>query len=225
MWCLHVLFLLALLASCDQKKTSDKAENTCKTSRNIQPKADYIPSSWEYLDEQIVCFYKLDDKYSDSEDSNTINNWWQSKLEEIVENGVYSNLLEHQGGGPNGAEWNADTDLFFAVVIPQVIDLDSVSTTVKLNDIPVAVLMQEVQQQTDRTLFSFAISSSLWKSALRPINDTDISLLFPEEMINKPEEELIAPLNTGEVFVIEFECSTPSRSYSATGCFHVAFGE
>ena len=64
---------------------------------------------------ELGCYYELDDKYSDSKNEKLIEEWWNSKLESIKEKGIQNHIFTKDGGGPNGAEWNTYTDLYFVI--------------------------------------------------------------------------------------------------------------
>ena len=52
------------------------------------------------------CFYELDNKYSAEKNNQVINNWLNKKSNFVLSNETIDNIFDHNGGGPNGAEWN-----------------------------------------------------------------------------------------------------------------------
>ncbi|MFT5820248.1 MAG: hypothetical protein ACI8ZM_001487 [Crocinitomix sp.] len=169
---------------------------------------------------EIYAFYPLGDKYFDKNDSLKLEEWMTNKTDLLCGLGCDSelcegrNVFEHKGGGPNGAEWNAESDLYFAIFHSGV---DAYQLF--LND---SLSAFEVIQKP--IVDWIRIPSETWMRILRPLENEDLPFLYDKAEIESEKSELslrLAPLKTGEV--IKF--TLKSDSLERVNYFHVAYGE
>ena len=127
---------------------------------------------------------------------------------------VGRDVFEHHGGGPNGAEWNAEVDLYLAISHNR---LDGYHLF--LND---SLCAFEVIKKED--VDWIRIPSETWLPLLRPMEADDLPYLFDQVDIENENSELslrLAPLKTGEVLQFIVQSDTIKR----INYFHVAYGE
>lgn len=213
---LHIscLFLLA----CGSNDHDTNPEEPAKTTS--------VSVAFELTEPQLGCYYQLDNKYSDITYTNTISEWWYNKEKAISEQGVGSNLFSEQGGGPNGAEWNSETNLYFAALFPKTEEQMHIKAiSVYVND-SVSSIERSMQTTPLGLMITFSIKKEQWIEYLHEIKPKDYEFLFDQEYLQVPEEELAAPLNTGEVFKIEVILETlDNPPAKVSDYFHIAYGE
>lgn len=184
---------------------------------------------------ELGCYYALDDKYSDSRNEKEIESWWEAKLKSIKASGIKKNILLGGGAGPNGAEWNTYTDLYFALVIPtkrnlkDSDDLDFDPITVTLNDKSIDYKSIRSQSFGEIILIDFMLEKEVWTYALKSIEPEDYIPLFGKERVeeaNRGEDVFGAPMSTGKMFkvVIEVELDNKEK-IQVTDYFHIGHGE
>jgi len=155
---------------------------------------------------------------------------WQADALAAIRDGEWAgsprDLLTSAGGGPNGAEWNADADL---LVVGHTSLAAPISATLALNGTLAAV--DPVVETTDdgHAIVAYRIAQPAWDSALRPIEEpADYLLLFSEEELMPHQPDLAkSPLRWGQILRFQLTVSggTPSTSRTTEAAFHVAFGE
>lgn len=213
-----LVLLLFVLISCN----TNAEESEAPTNTLTQDTADTKVIDTSTVLPQIGCFYEMDDKYSDEENSALIELWWMTKLDTIEANGVQNDVLQTNGGGPNGAEWNTDTDLYF-VVFP--VPHNVVSTAVSLNDVDSLSVKTHYDTLENGVIIYFSIEKEIWQQALRPIEEVDYLPLYGKEKMEN-EANFIAPLNIGEVFKINVTLTgSDQTSHTVSDYFHIAYGE
>lgn len=173
--------------------------------------------------EVVYGFYKMDDKYSAEKDTQTIQQWMHSKTETIIANNIEFNLFDkdRQGGGPNNAEWNADTDLYFAISLPDTINPEDLKISINNNQFiphsPFSI------QKDPETVLWITIPHEDWYKALRKIEKHEYKKIYGEDFLAGISDGYIpsAPLNSGKVIKFDFEI----RKSLSSHYFHVAYGE
>ena len=236
---LTLFFAFILIYGCNIK--SDKNQGNVKTNevkdKTLTTIVEQKSNSKQFLrifDQlELGCYYELDDKYSDSKNEKEIENWWGDKLKSIEETGIQNNILSKDAGGPNGAEWNTYTDLYFVLVIPtkihakESIDLRYDSIAIAINDKPVNY--NKRQSDNKVILADFMLEKEIWTSALRSIEPEDYVPLFGKERVEKAKMgdiPFIAPMNTGKIFEINIDIRLENGELiNLKEFFHIAYGE
>ncbi|MBU0489227.1 MAG: hypothetical protein KKA07_04425 [Bacteroidetes bacterium] len=185
---------------------------------------------------EIGCYYELDEKYSNSSDQEEIDQWWEEKIESIKKSGIQNDIYSRRGGGPNGAQWNTFTDLYFVVLFPTKLELNNIPDddytydpiSIMLNEKPITYKLVRRQSYEKGIMLDFMIEKEVWTYALRPVEPHDYIPLFGKERVESGEDggAFSAPMNTGMVFqiVVEIELENKERM-TASKYFHIAYGE
>lgn len=165
----------------------------------------------------VFCFYKMDDKYAETTDTAEIDNWLKEKNAQIINNVIVNDLFQHNGGGPNGAEWNPGTDLYVAIYQPA--QYNNTDLTIKLNDQPVN------ESPLIRSHIKWIVlPQRFWQKALSNIRNEDIEPLFGKKTvdeINRKEYIPAAPLKQGKIFKLTLQMAEMKQ----IKYFHADFGE
>ncbi len=166
---------------------------------------------------EAFCFYQLDDKYSNENDSPKIKEWIK-KESESIKTGKHNsnNLFDHDAGGPNGTEWNAGAHIYL------VIQQSSVAVTenpkIWINEKP--FYDKSIYQSED--LKWFLIRKEYWYNELRDVNSADIKDLYLDpEIRHAIKNEEYQPY-VGQVLRFDISYKNLPR---ITKYFHVAYGE
>jgi hypothetical protein len=163
---------------------------------------------------EVSAYYPLGDKYYNDADSIHIENWRRDKVPSIVGIQGGENIFLHNGGGPNGAEWNAEVDLYLAINHFGLEGYD-----VYIND---SLFVFESVQEGDTDWICVPVE--MWLPLLRPIEEADLPYLFSTIDIESEKNGVLlspAPLNTGEL--IKF--TIKGGDHELINYFHVAYGE
>lgn len=195
------LFFLFILVSCGSQ--SDESGTTANLDLPDEPKGELM----------AYCFYKLDDKYSETNQATEIEAWLTTKTDNLLLADFRGNLFDRNGAGPNGAEWNPSTDLYVALVNA------SHEAEVKVND-----AVYKADFTTIRGVYWFAIPLDDWQGRLKPISDEDVAVMFDKDNqteLATDEVELLQPTGIGEI--LKFEIKLDNQT--AENYFHAAFGE
>lgn len=227
-----ILALLFILHSCTSSTRGDKNPDT-KNKDSLSPKDSLLNStSHPEFKSKIACYYELDDKYSDISDTSEISKWWSNKLENVKQTGIENDIFSSVGGGPNGAEWNSDTDLYFIVLCDireqNIVNLLKNPVSVTLNEKIVKDIEILTQSYTKGLMVSFMIPKEVWTEALRPVAQEDYIPLYGKKQVdlyNNGETVFAAPLNTGEVFTIGITIQSALGEFNTSEYFHIAYGE
>jgi hypothetical protein len=171
------------------------------------------------------CYYKLDDKYSESEDTAAINSWWQKKLQGIVSSGFQNSLFADQGGGPNGAEWNASTDLYIAATLDQVPQAAPIRLLLNNKQVHGIRFFSYIPGNTSGAIIYCRLPKAVWEKQLRKITPADFDGIYEKENVESLRQSSVAPLETGKVLEISLHIQAGKRSYELTDFFHIAYGE
>ncbi len=112
----------------------------------------------------LVLRYACDDKYDSNSECRPGQRAWDAWLEHIDLAAVTPNLLNHQGGGPSGAEWNPNGALVAFVVSPAPgrARLESRKLT-----------LTPAGRFNDRDVFVVPIKA--WAAAARPAKQGDLA--------------------------------------------------
>jgi hypothetical protein len=172
------------------------------------------------------CYYKLDDKYSQSKDTAGINKWWQSKLNEFELNGIQNSLFEDHGGGPNGAEWNPSTDLFVVAATNKILKNETVVLELNKKKIPGIKLFKYLPDSKTGTILYFKLPQALWEKHLRKIKPNDLEGIYGKEKINILKKNRAVPLDAGEIIEITMKIKHNKNDLIVfKDFFHIARGE
>ena len=172
------------------------------------------------------CYYLMDDKYEQNPyDSLKVKTWILEKLEEIEANGIGKNIFDHNGGGPNGAEWNPMNDLLLVMTLSESFHNDSSLITINgepLWELPVTRF--ESRKRPGILLYT-VLPLKTWESKLRDIKPADYSGLFKTKNIDSLKRHAPHPLNQGKI--IELKWMTPHQPQLLVlkQYFHCDFGE
>lgn len=216
------IFFLSQLVACNNL---DSGTNNSKHLHLV----DTIPkgkSKQATFPLDMGCYYKLDDKYSESEDTAEINKWWRKKLKEFEYNGFQNNLFAKKGGGPHGAEWNSSTDLFIAATINKTLNNETIELKLNKKKISRVNFFKYFPIHKIGTIIYFKLPRALWEKHLRKINAEDFEGIYGKENIESVKENLTAPLDAGEVVEITIYIrNSKNSSFTITDFFHIAYGE
>jgi hypothetical protein len=172
------------------------------------------------------CYYKLDDKYAETEDTAQVNSWLRKKLAKVEFFGAWSNLFSNAGGGPNGAEWNSSTDLFCIATINKVLTNEQITIKLNKSEIRGISVFKYIPDGRTGTIIYFKLPKILWEKRLRNITAADYAGLYKDENIDTLKKYSSAPLNAGKIFEITLSVQMgKSNSIVLDDFFHIAYGE
>lgn len=225
-----LLFLLSLLSfsACNNSNSgTDKSTVTDTQPVVTVPAAPTItPLQSDTLLQWIGAYYKLDDKYSFSKDTALINSWWKSKLAQVELYGKPANLFSHNGGGPNGAEWNSSTDLFIVASCGYKLISESVELRLNGKVIPGLKLVKQTPLTKTGTLLYLRLPQEVWEKELRDIQPGDLEALYGKENLESLTKTSATPLQTGRLVDISVHITqSKNKAVTLRGLFHVAYGE
>lgn len=195
-----IYFLLFLVACQSNGDDSVNENNNADSNVNLAPLAVY-------------CFYKLDDKYCEVSDETEIDNWLENKTTSISHNDIRGDLFQHQGGGPNGAEWNPSTDLYIAV-----------NRELNAFEIQFNAKKLELEKEAIEGLTWMIVPMTTWFEELTQITEQDWEQMFPNGSTSEDPENIelgIQPPRVGELIKI----SVLSADQNIDRYFYAAFGE
>lgn len=202
----------------DSVNSNDSADSSLKTDSNKAPQDTLLLS--------IGCYYKLDDKYSESEDTTEINNWWRKKLLEFECNGFQNNLFANKGGGPNGAEWNSSTDLYIAATIDKILENETIELELNKKKVSGIKFLKYIPNYKIGTIIYFKLPKALWERHLRKIDANDFEGIYGKENVESLKKNSITPLETGKTVEITINIQNgKTSSFTLTDFFHIAYGE
>ncbi|TNE54491.1 MAG: hypothetical protein EP338_06655 [Bacteroidetes bacterium] len=205
---IQLLLSLLFLASC-------QGDDHLQTAKTPKPKIETKPKTHQL---SAYCFYQLDEKYSSEEDSSLIVQWMQEKSELILQNKIQGDIFAHEGGGPNGAEWNPSTDLYIALLFPE--DKTSSSPKLQLNGRPQNHPVFEYNPH----FVWYRVKEDFWVKQLKQMDSTEMRAIYPDALVKSIETgqfEPIADLMYGEI--LKFDISFQEESLIRF--FHATFGE
>ncbi|TSE04885.1 hypothetical protein [Aquimarina algiphila] len=209
----YILLGLILIISCKSNTNKDEKEEKLIEESNKEEEVAK-ENSKEFI---TFCFYQLDDKYSNENDSIKIQEWIKKESDIIKTGKLNSNdLFDHNAGGPNGAEWNAGTHIY--LVIQQSPSSVAENPKIWINGKP----FYDKSIYESKDLKWFLIRKEYWYNQLRDVNSADIKDLYPDpEIQNAIKNEEYEPY-VGQV--LRFDISYENL-HRITKYFHVAYGE
>lgn len=201
---------------------------------------EIIPKKLKFKDNfkpQVYWTYELYSKYAEIDSlysTENINKWWNNHLEYMEEITHKNPIYPNSGGGPNGAEWNAHTNLYVSAYFP--IDhhldfnkIDTSSVKVSINGSIVDNSLIKMRCYRNTIMIYFVLDKHFWTDLLRSIEPKDYSLLYGKEYlkeIEKGERIPISSLNTGQVLKAVIEINLPNKNRkNVIGYYHIVYGE
>jgi hypothetical protein len=222
-----LLFILALF-SCTESETKSESEILSERKDSLRrdslekDKQEKLKASLP-LEDDLGAYYLLGDKYADSHDTTEIRLWFDELLSFIEKEGLQHNLLDGVGGGPNGAQWNASTDLYIIRTVPGSLENSKCELFVNGKKISGRSFVKEVPEKKSALVY-FIVPKEQWESQLRDITEKDFSRLYGENwketLANSP-----APGNTGKVVEFKITIERDGGETSLSDLFHIAYGE
>lgn len=211
--------LLTILLACSTPEPEEAAA-PAPTPRPSGPPAPHL---------DLRVFYVMGDKQQSSAPK-ADQERWAEELREALRSGGWDgtprDLLTTSGGGPNGAEWNPDADLY--VVGHTELVADPVEATLTLNGERLAI-EPTIETSKGHTVVAWRLAQPAWSAALRPLSEpADYALLFSEAELTPYQPNLAdSPLNWGEILRLELAVRSgqPSTERRREQAFHIAFGE
>ena len=208
----YALLLLVLSVGCNPRPSGAKAPETGSPILEMH------------------CFYVMDEKYHEERSPEKVANWKQGVMAQAARPeekfGPYD-LFTHKGGGPAGAEWNSDGDIWVLCLgrfTPKQID----SVSVWINDEQLYPRVPTLESG-DRTLMHFKMSGYDWQSALQEIEEKDFPLLYSEELLNNHRQQSNNQIGVGGIlrirFQVWFKVNGKQKTAALTRAFHQAGGE
>ena len=188
----YLVIIILLFISCEENSANHEAESEVGTV-------------------EMHCFYPMDDKYHESTDKVELDNWVNQKNQSILVGELKFDLFDRNGGGPNGAEWNASTDLCLVIRSNQ-------DYTISLNG-----EVYNEERINLGTMDWIVVKRSFWESHLRKMEHEDKKIMFPEGIPLEETFPIIPIEEMGFGEVIKFELTTADTTLIKY--FHVAFGE
>jgi hypothetical protein len=217
---LCISFITGLTACNDPAVNKDK--NTPVLPDTASKKTE--PVSNEIVEDTVHsvfgCYYKMDDKYSETQDTAEINKWWRQKLTELDRKGIRSSLFSNKGPGPSGAEWNPSTELFVAAAVQGMPENEKI--TLELNKKKITGIKFTSCKAKWGSIVYFQLPFELWKKDLRNIKAGDLQELYNGENLDTLKKYSAAPLETGQV--VEITLSIKGNGVF-TDFLHAAYGE
>jgi hypothetical protein len=192
------------------------------------------------LSYEFSSFFELDDKYSDSEDKEEIDRWWNQRKNDLLLKNLAQNtydIFNHNGGGPNGAEWNSYADIYCVAVIDGDSallrdlkeDASDMSVTIYLNDKPLRYRSPQFHIKSlsgkDHLVLDFFVEKEVWIYALRKIFPGDCVLMFGKSGCKAIQTDGI-PVEAGKVAWLTVKCHLPNGgALTINNYIHWAEGE
>lgn len=169
----------------------------------------------------LRCHYLQGEKYAADQDSTRFEDWMTQLLNQMEEGRAQAyDLFSHQGGGPAGAEWNADGAILVVAQLPAHMAA-ILHPQLQLNGQPQHFRM--TFETGSATRFCYLLSGKAWTGLLRPITAADHALLYPDQ--NMAASGRGSPIGEGQVLKAEFSCRLKGQTLTAVKAFHVAYGE
>lgn len=145
----------------------------------------------------VYAFYALDDKTAMDNDAVNIMSWLQKKSESLEKGKVTYDLFDENrnGGGPNGAEWNPEADMYVATNVAF-----QESLNIRIND---TVFDQVVYEANGYKWF--LLEQNYWVNAFQEIKADDIKNLYTQDYIIKNQSgaiNTVGELDLGVFFEI-----------------------
>lgn len=163
------------------------------------------------------CYFEEDYKYPTEHSKNEIDTWKQEKLLTILKEGFGHGVFEHNAGGPHGAHWNSNANLFCVALFPNG-TRNIQKKKLFLNDRKVAVAFE-----TQPTSVTWSIPGKLWVKSLRRPTPQDCPLLLSTALHSLSCEEMI---DAGRVVTIQMEVMiSPHQTLKEPHILHRATGE
>lgn len=221
-----ILFTSILFIACAQE-IDERAESTdnSETVDNTNLENNLKTS----VKNNLAAYYELDDKYYSEHNTEQVQDWWNAKVNSILEEGFKTNLLTDEGGGPNGSQWNADAHLYIAAIfegdslVTKQINENNKNVHIIINKDTLNELPLTVANSQDSILIGFKLPRDIWGPALRVIMPVDLALLHDLE--NNKDKVFSAPLNEGRIITISVILESDSSIQKAFDFFHISFGE
>jgi hypothetical protein len=116
----------------------------------------------------LGAYFALDDKYARPTDAE--RSAWVQRLHDdlLAGTGGHVEVLTASGGGPHGAQWNADADLY---VLAQTTLTAPLEATLLLTDAPQPDLVAVIDARQGGTLIGFWLPQERWDAAAAPAED------------------------------------------------------
>lgn len=211
--------LLTILLACSPTKAPEEPAPA------PEPAPEGPPAP--HLDLRV--FYVMGDKQQSTAPAADQERWSEqlrAALREGRWEGQPRDLLTTRGGGPNGAEWNPDADLY--VVGHTGLTAAPLEATLTLNGAP-AASKPVIETSDGHTVMAWRLAQPAWSAALRPIEEpADYALLFSEEELTPYQPDLAdSPLSWGQILRLSLvvQSGQPTTERRREQAFHAAFGE
>lgn len=163
------------------------------------------------------CYFEEDFKYSTEHSKAEIDAWKQEKLLTILKEGFGLGVFEHNEGGPHGAHWNSNANLFCVALFPNG-TRDIQKKKLFLNGRKVIA-----EFETQATSVTWSIPGRLWVKSLRQPTPLDCPLLLSTDLHPPSCEDMIA---AGKVVTIQMEVMiSPHQTLKESHILHRATGE
>jgi hypothetical protein len=210
--------------SVTNSKYSTSLDSIDSANSRLRTDSNKIPEDTLLLD--VGCYYKLDDKYSESKDTAEINNWWRKKLTGFERNGFQNNLFAGKGGGPNGAEWNSSTDLYVVATLNKILKDETIELELNKEKVSEIQFLKYIPKNKIGEIIYCVLPKIVWEKYLRKINANDLEGIYGKENIEALKRNSAVPLETGKVVEITINIKNSKTClFSRTAFFHVAYGE
>ncbi|MBK8806763.1 MAG: hypothetical protein IPO21_09005 [Bacteroidales bacterium] len=134
---------------------------------NVTIASPVTKNSKAVVNVKMVCYFLFDNKYAEKNDSIEELKWIDSKLSQLTEFNTVNKLFNHENGGPNGAIWNGNADIYVFAVYDTIFSDSDIS--IKLNNKPLKKSNHQVFTSEKLSIVYFKIKNSVWEKQLRPI--------------------------------------------------------
>jgi len=173
----------------------------------------------------LGAYYVQDSKYDVCSTKQEYEKWENDLIAKIKQSGIKENLFAHKnGGGPNGAQWNPQGNLFI------IATFDDKGASSKAKAYSVKILLNDIEQKEKISwhssnnkshIFSFVLSRVTWEKYLRKIKPQDYPFIY-----SRPINELYPGPEVGEVFDLKVNIYQKSKqTIKLHKVFFAAFGE
>lgn len=167
------------------------------------------------------CYFEKDEKYQEyptGHSKTELAAWKQEKLRSVLKEGYGPGVLEHNEGGPHGAHWNSNANLFCIALFPNG------TQGIQRKNLFLNNVEAGVRFETQPTSLTWSIAGSRWVRLLRKARPSDCPPLL-STVTHAPLtcEEIIA---VGKVVAVRLDVTATGRPLlSETRILHRETGE
>lgn len=165
---------------------------------------------------EFHCNYILNNKYKADQDPVSAKAW----IENLHQNRNFEenrDLFSHDGGGPCGAEWNSDGDIYISALI-WAKDIELRSVSLKMNN---SVIRNGFRiERSDTSLFlGVRIDSNVWQSQLKEIKKKSYPLLYSSTQIEQGKSSSNSGIGQGKKVAFKLKLKISGKNFKVKRAF------